>query len=420
MKRINILTTMLATAAMAFISCDKNEDTPVTPQEQPATTEQNIITINDQKIAFKSAAAGMFMEYPIIAATPVEGLSTYEDIISEEDVFYIFLAQDLIGKEFDLMKETKDFGLYISYGEDIYVEFSSDYKEGVKDGSATVTNVNGTMSATVTLTLTDDTQIRLNATAAAPAIEENENTISWNNDEKPLRAAFYTQENGLTVLYFTPGNINWFEEIYDATYYVAIAVQTKLCDGTDIDAEDLMYAFYEDAYGKIVESYEVNTTGTVNILTDESDPTYYKVSANLDFAGETLAISYEGNAVSTKDKAPEEVKPNQYTLDGNTVALAYAVLNQTFGDLWMLELYPEEGTAVRITMPKTFYDGNAHGFSQSEDMNVKIGSRTFSKANGDSGTVTVSVNEDRGEIEASFTDYAGCNVYFKGGASIVK
>ena len=87
MKRINILTTMLATAAMAFISCDKNEDTPVTPQEQPATTEQNIITINDQKIAFKSAAAGMFMEYPIIAATPVEGLSTYEDIIYEEDVF---------------------------------------------------------------------------------------------------------------------------------------------------------------------------------------------------------------------------------------------------------------------------------------------------------------------------------------------
>lgn len=411
---------MLTTAAIAFISCDKNQDIPVTPPEQNTTAEQNIITINDQKMEFKSVATGMFMNYPIIAATPVDGLSSYEDIISEEDVFYIFLAQDLIGKNFDLMTETKDFGLYICYGENIYAELSPDYNEGVEEGSAIVTNVNGVMSATVTLTLTDGNRIQLNATATAPVIKENENTISWNNDEKPLRAAFYTSENGLTILYFTPGNIDWFDDIYDATYYVAIAVQTKFCNGTDIDADEMMYAFYEDAYGKIVESYEVNTTGTVNILADESDPTYYKVSANLDFAGETLVISYEGNAVSTKDKAPEETKPNQYTLDGNTVALEYAVLNQTFGDLWMLELYPEDGTAVRITMPGTFYDGNAHGFSQSEDINVKIGSRTFSKANGDSGTITVSVNEERGEIEASFTDYAGCNVYFKGGASIVK
>lgn len=416
---------MLTAAAISFASCEKDPESPApegpaTPPEQTTTVGENTFTVNDSKYEFKSVAVGQFMDYPIIAATPTDGISSYEDIIAEENVFYIFLTDGLIGKEFDLMTETKDYGLYLCHGEDIYVEMSPDYKEDIKEGSAIVTATDGVMSATVSLTLGDGTKIQLNATAEIPVVKESTGTISWNGEKKPVRAAFYETEAGMLALYFTPGEISWFDEISEVTSYAVIGLMEAQCNGTDLDAGDLLFALYEDFLGTYASSEEVTVTGTVNVLADPSDPTYYKVSASLDFAGETLEITYDGYAVNTKDEAPVEQKANEYTLDGKTVPLAYATLNQTFGDLWMLELYPENGNAVRITMPKEFYDGNPHGFSQSESMKVVIGSRTFNKANGDSGTVTVLVNEDRGEIEASFTDYAGCNVYFKGGASIVK
>jgi hypothetical protein len=72
------------------------------------------------------------------------------------------------------------------------------------------------------------------------------------------------------------------------------------------------------------------------------------------------------------------------------------------------------GKPVELTAPQHFFNGTSYGFSQSADFMVSYNRRTYSKANGDSGTLTAVYNADTHNLELYFTNYAGMEFSYKG------
>lgn len=67
----------------------------------------------------------------------------------------------------------------------------------------------------------------------------NENLIGRGEEVKPLRAAFHKEDEGLTYLFFTPGNIQYFEELSIVTWYSYIVLPTSLVNGQTIETTSI-------------------------------------------------------------------------------------------------------------------------------------------------------------------------------------
>ena len=72
----------------------------------------------------------------------------------------------------------------------------------------------------------------------------------------------------------------------------------------------------------------------------------------------------------------------------------------------------ERDDIVYITVPGIYLDGNAHGFSQSQNLYIKYDGVVYSKANGYSGTVTVGFDDDIIKINA--TNYDNLEITYEG------
>lgn len=438
---LRVLTTAVA-ILLAFASCDKPD--PVTDpeqpeQEQPGNTdgedpgeenpgednpggddtdadkplEPNTYSIKGETYTYGSIGAGMVETYLSIGATPTEGLSDYYDIISEDEVVYILVTAPLNGQEFDIMTETKDFSIGVYLG-DTYLEAAPGYADGITGGKCRFESSDGKVTASIEMTLTDGTTFRSLMDIEAD-LNVNENTLVRNGEVKPVNACFSLVEDGLTSLYFTPADVEWFDDMVDnATWYTYITLEDSCCDGTDINATDLLMAGINDNmnYDMSISNYDVEVSGTVNVKRDSENPYHYTVSAELTFGEQTITIHFDGEAT---DAYAEPEKENKYVYNDEDVILTEATIDKTSVEgLWVLALKAEDGDDVLIYMPADDYDGEAHGFSQNKDYKVVLGDRTFNKANGDSGTIIVSINEEKSTVTAEFTDYDSLEVYYKG------
>jgi hypothetical protein len=88
------------------------------------------------------------------------------------------------------------------------------------------------------------------------------------------------------------------------------------------------------------------------------------------------------------------------------------------GLLYKLSFMNSGGRPVELTAPQSFFNGNSYGFSQSADFTVSYNRRTYSKANGDSGTLTAIYNAETQNLELHFTNYAGLELSYKGQVTI--
>ena len=380
---------------------------------QDVVLEANTYAVDKEKASFGSVELTNLGEYICIAATPAEGVQSFDAVFEQDEYFYVAISPLLNGKEFDLMTEN-DLYTVMSTLDGAYLEsVAPDMKEEIKEGKCLFDYKDGKATVEVRLTLADGTKLAAKMEAEEPGIVVNENIFAIAGDEKPVRTAFYLKEDGLTTLYLTPAGIDYFEDISITTYYAYIVLDDTQCNGRSLDVNDIVAVGYGDNFNEIyVDSREVSAKGSLKVFADPSDASHYQVSADITFGGTTLKLRYDGNAI---DAGTKEVVKNEVIYNGETYGITNVILNMQPDPVSLtctVMIFTERGDMVKINLPVNFLDGNAHGFSQSSDLYIDYDGQRYCKATGYSGTITVAEDGDTIRIDA--TNYDNLKITYEG------
>ena len=409
MKKNIIITAALAAMA-ALYSCDDAPLQQDDPQVPDTELKENEYILGEDKCSFESVAASNLGEYICIAACPQEGVESFDDIFEQDEYFYVAISPLLNGKEFDLMTEENLYTVISTLdGAELETVTPSAHEE-ISEGVCTFTCTEGVVSVEITLTLQDGQTFSAILTAEEPGITVNENIFALDGNVKPVRTAFSLLEDGTTALYLTPAGIDYFDELPITTYYAYIILDDNLCHGRTLDVSDVIAVGYADNFNEtVVDSNEIPTTGTLNVLNDPEDPARYIVSADLDFSGTTLKLRFDGTTIDANIK---EVIGNEVIYDGKTYPIQGVMLDMPSGESVCKVMLRTAMDELIITLPVNFLDGNAHGFSQSPDLYIEFDGKVFSKAEGYSGTVTIGVEGDVMHIDV--TNYDNLEITYNG------
>ena len=380
---------------------------------QDVVLDANTYAVDKEKSVFGSVELTNLGEYICIAATPAEGVQSFDAVFEQDEFFYVAISPLLNGKEFDLMTEN-DLYTVMSTLEGAFLEtVAPDMKDEIKEGKCLFDYKDGKATVEIRMTLADGTKLAAKMEAEEPGIVVNENIFAIAGDEKPVRTAFYLKEDGLTTLYLTPAGIEYFEDISITTYYAYIVLDDTQCNGRALDVSDIVAVGYGDNFNEIyVDSREVSAKGSLKVFADPADASHYQVSADITFGGTTLKLRYDGNAI---DAGTKEVVKNEVIYNGETYGITNVILNMQPDPVSLtctVMIFTERGDMVKINLPVNFLDGNAHGFSQSPDLYMDYDGQRYSKATGYSGTITVAEDGDTIRIDA--TNYDNLKITYEG------
>ena len=379
---------------------------------QDVVLEANTYAVDKEKSSFGSVEVSNLGEYICIAATPAEGVENFDAIFEQDEYFYVAISPLLNGKEFDLMAE-KDLYTVMSTLDGAFLEsVAPGMTQEIKKGKCTFNYQNEKAEVEISLTLADGRTLAAKMEAEQAGIVVNENIFAIAGDEKPVRTAFYHKEDGLTTLYLTPAGIQYFEDISITTYYAYIILDDTQCNGRTLDVSDIVAVGYGDNFNEIyVDSREVDALGSLRVLSDPDNVAHYQVSADITLGGTTLKLRYDGNAI---DAGTKEVVENEVVYNGKSYGITGVSLDlqPNLENTCAVMIATERGDVIRITLPLSFLDGNAHGFSQSPDLYMEYDGQVYSKANGYSGTVNVGKDENTIKIEA--TNYDNLKIIYEG------
>lgn len=445
MKKIRFIFALAtAIAALTIVSCEKPDPTTPdkpeteTPEEKPEEEPEekpeekpeypiaentNTYTINGTEYSFGSTAMMMVGESPSIAATPAEGYSSVMDIMTSGEIEYFFagVSPALLNKDIDLINEAETYTIYSTL-EKGFIEFlapgeTSEIEKGICRLAETE---EGVFYFTAGIILADGTELAINILAEAEEeVEVNENEIGVGDNIKPLRAAFYMEDEEMTYLYFTPSEIYYFyDEIDMATYYMYLIMDNNLLTGEDIELDEIgektfMFGMVDNATGdmKFFDNSSMDgIEGAFNVM--KTDQGCYAVTFEFIIDGEMYYVSFDGECTSVDESAPDE--DNVFACGDEFLVIEGAELEKG-EELWTLWFVLENGKEASIVMPADFYqDEEEHGFSFDERISVNYDGRSYCKANGDSGTVAVLIDEEAGIVDAYFTNYEDCELYYIG------
>lgn len=387
-------------------------ETEKEPEEKPIATKDNTYVIDGEEFSFASVSVSNLGEYLCIAASPAEGIEDFNEIFEQEEYLYAAISPTLNGKEFDLMQETGLFTVMSTLSGAGIESLAPETRDEISEGRCTFTYADGRVTADIVMTLSSGVELSAKMSADEPTLVVNENIIALNGEEKPVRTVFYETKDGMTTIYLTPAGISYFEELEITSYYAYITLEDSQCNGKTLNIDNIECVGYGDNFNGIYRSSkDTRTSGTVNVLRDPDSPWHFTIKAGLDFNGTTLDMSFKGNAISTE---VTEVKESLVKYDGKKQTIKEVWLDTTENpeDTRSVLILTEEGNEVCLTMPRTFIDGNAHGFSQSPNMSIRYNDTIFSKATGSSGTVTVGIDGSAMTIEA--TNYNNLEISYEG------
>ena len=436
MYRHLLLKAAAAFLAIAMISCEKHKvENPDQPgqetlgpdqsgtdqpgqggdgQENPEkpALKENAYELDGVQASFGSVALSNIGDYICIAATPSEGVDSFEEVFDQEEYFYVAISPLLNGKEFDMTKEAKVFTV-MSTLEGAYLEsVAPTLTDEITSGTCLFNYKEGVAMVEVSIVFADGAELSVKMSAEETGIVVNENIFAIGGNEKPVRTAFRMVEDGTTTLYLTPAGIEYFEDIDITTYYAYIILESGKCHGRTLTVEDVIAVGYADNFNElVVDSREVATTGTLNIAADPNDMAHYVVALDLDFAGTSLKIRFDGE---TLDALAKEVVTNEVVYNGTSLGIkeVYVDFMPNPECLTTVMIFTERDGVVRIKIPNNYLDGNAHGFSQSQNLYIEYDGVVYSKANGYSGTVTVSFDDDI--IKVNATNYDNLEITYEG------
>lgn len=382
------------------------------PEPEKPVLEDNTYSLNGGVGSFASVAVSNIGDYICIAASPTEGISDFDAIFEQDEYFYVAISPLLNGEEFDMKSEQKVFTV-MSTIDGAYLEsVASGLTDEITSGKCKFNYTDGVAAVDVDIVLTGGAELSVKLSAEEQGLVVNKNIFAVDGNEKPVRTAFRQIQDGNVALYLTPAGISFFEDLGITTYYAYIILDDTQCNGRALSPSDVVAVGYADNFNElIVDSNDVRTTGTIRVQSDPDNPAHYIVSADVDFAGSTLKLRYDGQ---TLDANVEEVVENEIVYNGNSLGIRNVMLDrkQGAGDVSYVMIRTERDDVITISIPTGFLDGNAHGFSQSPDLYIEYDGVTYSKADGSSGTVTIGVSGDMIKIEA--TNYNNLEIIYEG------
>ena len=380
---------------------------------------ENQYSINDEVATLHSVALEMLGDDIYIVATPTEGVTSAMDMFECEEYIYAAVSPVLLGREIDLVAEDNTYTIMSTLRGAIIESLSPDATDEISQGAMTFEYENNVAMVKGEITLADGTELRFYL-SAEKQVAVNENIISRGSEEKPLRSAFYMEEDGLTYLYFTPAGITYFAELELTTWYLYFVFDSTLANGLkhNISAATLeMFGLVDnlDSSRSFDLGAEDMDSATGDFTVTRRGAGDYQAVVNVVVEG--VAYNVEFNGVCTSVYYEPEERSNYFIYDGNEYAMISATLSVEDA-LYKFSLNNTGGRPVELTAPQSFFNGNSYGFSQSADFVVSYNRRTYSKANGDSGTLTAIYNAESQSLELHFTNYAGLEFSYSGEVTV--
>lgn len=328
--------------------------------------------------------------------------------------------------------ETDGFALYSTYASaPLFEGAGPGFTEAIESGSCRFDFDGTNAEAFINLKLADGSTIAVRGAGVFEGTKPEENYIERNGDKDALRAAFYSVEDGLGYFYFTPADIDYFEEIEMASYYVVLLVDESLIDGrtVDIATESSYFEVYyvDNATGDMIIGAAGDTAGvegTFSISRLDSEASF-AASASIAFS-ENISVSLTFSGECT-DMYAEPATENAFVFDDVKTPIASVVVDTT-SELWNIWLSGESGVetvegmqsadALRITAPEEAFSGEPVGLSTYKTIEFAYGDSVWNYDNGAFGTLTVSLDGET--LNLDFTNYENLNGYYSGPAVVIK
>lgn len=417
--------------AGAVTSCEEpevetpsTEEPPVTEQpgeneeptegEQPKELSVNTYAINGTVYDFGSVAAMMQDENLLIIGTPDKNLRSAEDIFAESDhYFFGAVSPLLVGAKIDVTSEKKLFTLLSTLAGAEIETLSPEFPEEATEGEMTLAYVDGKVSLVGRLVLATGAKFEFNM-EAQQRVELIDDIMCRGVETKPVRTAYYLVEEDITTLWLTPAALEHAGELEKVTWYLSLSLSNDLMgkevDITTLTAENHFEFKAVDNYVETVQSFsnEDLKGATGSFLVEKLGSENYQVVFNIEFGGEAYGAEFEGECMLYE---LPEVKTNFLTYgkknNQQEIALVSATLDCST-DVWVVELLAIDQSVFTATVPSNYFTGSMVGFSWSPNLTVSYKGRTYSKANGDGGTIIASYANNRLDFEFIGYDDLSC------------
>lgn len=440
----------LMAITVAFASCQKDDndggndnggngnegggngsDTEQTVALEDLTS--GVLVINSEQTLLTGIFVDEYSGYMMVTMTDVAGAESFDWLVENEaEYVQILVLPSLCNREFDVMTETDGFALYSTYASaPLFEGAGPGFTEAIESGSCRFDFDGTNAEAFINLKLADGSTIAVRGAGVFEGTKPEENYIERNGDKDALRAAFYSVEDGLGYFYFTPADIDYFEEIEMASYYVVLLVDESLIDGrtVDIATESSYFEVYyvDNATGDMIIGAAGDTAGvegTFSISRLDSEASF-AASASIAFS-ENISVSLTFSGECT-DMYAEPAKENAFVFDDVKTPIASVVVDTT-SELWNIWLSGESGVetvegmqsadALRITAPEEAFSGEPVGLSTYKTIEFAYGDSVWNYDNGAFGTLTVSLDGET--LNLDFTNYENLNGYYSGPAVVIK
>lgn len=401
--------------------------------ERPALIANNSFAIGDQEYTFGSVAAMMSGENLLIVATPQAGYTDAEKIFAEcEEYFYGAVSPLLVGKTFDITTEKKLFTVASTLAGAPIEGITPDYPEEAVRGEMTISYVDGKATLVGWVLGADYTELAVKMECEAD-IALLTDVIYRGNEAKPLRASFYQMDEEGTTLWFTPAGLEHAGELEIATWYFSLTLSNSLL-GKDVDITSLpsgsAFAFEMVDNATPENSLRISSEqlqgATGNFIVHRTQEGVYDARVNITIAGIEYGLEFGGECVDYEIRP--EVKTNFLTYGKGNKAQEITLVSAAVDcstDVWVVTLTAANESVLTATVPAEFFTGDAKGFSQSPNLTVSYNERTYSKANGDSGTIFASLMildspEEAPRLNFEFMGYDDLSCIYSGDCTLTE
>lgn len=444
MRKMDFMKTVAAVSLAVFSlgSCNKAEDPG---KDDPSESEEEEVlaenTIQYDGVS-KPVACAFFEDYfgySLAAISLEDGYKSATDIVENAGSEYItvMLLPDLVNTgKVDLLSHLDG----TSFGINGLVSGFPDLEVGVEASgiSAAVLEFSVAEKGETVLKFDitfDDGKVYSCHVKGKYAIPDENNHLTIGGEADLVKSVFFERMEGTLLLYMTPQEVYTGDDLYNCKTYLSVGLSEELATGAKLDIADIpeekFFSVLSDEFGEyetvLLAGDLAGASGTVGITVKDAEKNMFAVSLDVVLGdGTTLSCAYDG-VFQPYYVAPE----NGYSVGGGPVeTINSVVVDQTSSDVWTLWFANEAGLTtveaisassdpVRLTISPDYCDGTEHGFSQDGNMTITYGGKTYSKANGDKGTVSVGL--DGNEAVVYFYQYAiELEGNYSGGVTIIK
>lgn len=415
-----------ALASFGFTTLDGKRFTGFCSGDYQAPLGENNYTFNGQTVDLKSAFYLSQGEIEYLYLSPQEGLTTVEEF-SEAEYLLIGIEASLEGQNVDVLTTNS----YCSFfnitklgGKEFEGGDSDSWEEVVTRGELMMKVVPGRAAASFSFTLPSGELFEGSyAGPYAQTVVPDDAFLLIDDEEVPVRAAFYERTADGVAFYLTSGEITSAVDLEDVIRYVRLYVSNALLnEEVDIETANRPFEFtyIDNLTGENVTIENGDTQGAAGFfrVMEKDCENDFLVEFEMDGVGGHLI-----NGIYDGEFADYDLTiPNEYALGEEApTPIRSALIDKSDAARYAFYFSAEEGVTtvagMRAADPVVCYlkpdqlTGNIMGFSFSPDLRIDYRGVTYDQAStsGDNGlanggNIAATLEGDQATVEF--------NVYF--------